>query len=83
MHDIPYHEAMGSLMYASLGTHPDISFAVQTVSHFLKKPGPVHWEAIKWIFRYLKGTRDLWLLFGHAKIDLAGYHKARSIISPW
>ena len=42
MRNIPYHEAVGSLMYASLGTHPDITFAVQTVSHFSSKPGAVH-----------------------------------------
>ena len=32
MHNVPYHEAVGSLMYASLGTRPDITYAVQTVS---------------------------------------------------
>ena len=47
MRDIPYHEAIGLLMYAALGTCPDIAFAVQTVSCFLKNPGPIHWEAIK------------------------------------
>jgi hypothetical protein len=73
MHDVPYHEAVGSLMYAALGTRPDIAFAVQTVSRFLTKPGFLHWEAVKRIFRYLKGTVDLWLSYGHAKVDLAGY----------
>jgi hypothetical protein len=38
MHDVPYLEVVGSLMYASLGTRPDISFAVQIVSWFLKNP---------------------------------------------
>ena len=28
MCNVPYHEAVGSLMYVSLGTHPDISFTV-------------------------------------------------------
>ena len=37
MGNIPYHEAVGSLMYASLGTHPNITYAVQTVSRFLTK----------------------------------------------
>ena len=32
MRNIPYHKAVGSLMYASLGTRPDILYAVQTVS---------------------------------------------------
>jgi hypothetical protein len=67
MCEVPYHEAVGSLMYASLRTGPDISFVVQMVSRFSMKPGLIHWDAVKWIFWYLKGTKDLWLLFGHAE----------------
>jgi hypothetical protein len=70
--DIPYHEAVGLLMYAALGTHPNIAFAVQTVSQFLSKPGIAHWDTIKPIFCYLKGTKDFWLIFGHEKTDLKG-----------
>ena len=76
MHDIPYHEAVGSLMYTVLSTHPDIAFAVQTVSCFSIKPGPAHLEAVKWIFRYLKGTIDLWLSYGTKKMILTGYADA-------
>src|ERR1700678_354218 len=76
MRDIPYHEAVGSLMYASLGTCPDISFAVQTVSCFSTKPGIAHWEAVKHIFRYLKGTRELWLAYGDKVRELEGYADA-------
>jgi Reverse transcriptase (RNA-dependent DNA polymerase) len=47
MCDIPYHETIGSLMYVSLRTRPDISFAVQTISRFSMKPGIPHWEAVK------------------------------------
>ena len=39
MHNVPYHEAVGSLMYTSLGTRPDITYAVKTVSRFTKNPG--------------------------------------------
>ncbi len=42
MRNIPYHEAVGSLMYASLGTRPDITYAVQTVSQFSTNPGVEH-----------------------------------------
>lgn len=52
MRDVPYHEAVGSLMYAALGTRPDIAYAVQTVSRFSKNPGLAHWEAVKRVFRY-------------------------------
>ena len=47
MQNIPYHEAVGTLMYASLGTWLDITYAVQMVSHFSKNPGYTHWEAVK------------------------------------
>jgi hypothetical protein len=76
MRNIPYHEAVGSLMYASLGTRPDITFAVQTVSRFSSKPGCTHWEAVKRIFRYLKGTRDLWLTYGNRVRELEGFADA-------
>ena len=34
MRNVPYHEAVRSLMYASLNTRPDITYAIQTVSRF-------------------------------------------------
>ena len=60
-------------MYVALGTRPDIAFAVQTVSRFSINPGPAHWEAVKHIFRYLKGTIDLWLSYRDQKMKLIGY----------
>jgi Reverse transcriptase (RNA-dependent DNA polymerase) len=47
MKRIPYRKAIGSLMYASVATRPDITFAVSTLSQFLDNLGPVHWEAAK------------------------------------
>ena len=73
MKNVPYHEAVGSLMYATLGTHPDICYAVQTVSRFNNKPGLAHWEAVKRIFRYLSGTKGLWLGYGGQAKELSGY----------
>ena len=76
MRNIPYQEAVGSLMYASLGTRPDITYAVQTVSRFSKNPGEAHWEAVKRIFRYLKGTKEFWLTYGGPQKELKGYADA-------
>ena len=76
MRNVPYHEAVGSLMYAALGTRPDIAYAVQTVSRFSINPGQAHWEAVKRIFRYLKGTSELWLTFGGKEKELTGYADA-------
>jgi hypothetical protein len=64
MKKTPYREAIGSLMYAAVTTHPDISFAVSTLSQFLENPGDAHWEAVQRIFRYLGGTSSLELTYG-------------------
>ena len=50
MRNVPYREAVGALMYAMLGTRPDISFAVTMVSKFSSNPGLTHWEAVKRIY---------------------------------
>ena len=57
MAKFPYREAIGSLMYAAVTTHPNISFAISTLSQFLENLGEVHWEAAKQVFRYLAGMR--------------------------
>ena len=63
-------------MYAAVGTRPDISFAVGQVAHFSDNPGFPHWEAVKQIFCYLKGTRDHWLIYGEQGPSISGYTDA-------
>ena len=64
MRNVPYREAVGSLMYAAVGTRPDITFTVTALSQYLQNPGRPHWEQAKRAVRYLKGTRDWKLTFG-------------------
>jgi len=64
MRDVPYCEAVGSLMYLALATRPDIAFAISAVSRFNANPGRAHWEAVKRIYKYLKGTSEMWLTYG-------------------
>src|SRR3954465_2434979 len=63
MSRVPYASAVGSLMYAMVCIRPDLAFAVSSVSRFMSNPGKQHWEAVKWIFRYLRGTAKLGLEF--------------------
>ena len=58
-----YQNMIGSLLYAAITTRPDISFAVQTLSQFNTNPGPVHLTAVKRVFRYLRGTINLGIIY--------------------
>ncbi|KAL2228844.1 UNVERIFIED_CONTAM: Retrovirus-related Pol polyprotein from transposon TNT 1-94 [Sesamum indicum] len=69
----PYASAIGSLMYAMICTRPDIAHAVEVVSRVMSNPGVMHWKAVKWILRYLRGTKDRALLFGKGKLILFGF----------
>ncbi|PHU16748.1 hypothetical protein BC332_12443 [Capsicum chinense] len=52
---VPYSLAVGSLMYAMTCTRPDIAHAVGFVSRYITNPRKEHWEAVKWLLRYLRG----------------------------
>ena len=64
MRDIPYQEAVSSLMYVVVGTRLDIAYAVSYLVRFMSNPGRAHWEAVKRVIRYLKGTKDAKLILG-------------------
>jgi hypothetical protein len=61
--DKPYREAIGSLLYAALGTRPDTTQAVSTLSQYNSNPSIEHWTGVKRVMRYLKGTLSSGLLF--------------------
>ena len=71
--------AVGSLMYVMICTRPYIAHAVGIVSRFLENPSKERWEAVKWIFKYLRGTSKLCLSFGKGKPVLEGYTNADMI----
>ena len=74
MRNVPYLSAVGSLMYAAMGTRPDIAHAVAVVSQYSSDPGQAHWTAVKRIIRYLKGTQDLKLAFVQSSSpEIEGY----------
>ena len=73
MSKVPYASAIGSLMYAMVCTRPDITHAVKVMSRFMSRSRKQHWEAVKWILRYLKGSSDTCLYFIGASLKLQGY----------
>ncbi|KAH9722805.1 hypothetical protein KPL70_006847 [Citrus sinensis] len=76
MKKIPYSNAVGSVMYAMVCSRSDIAYSVGVVSRFIGNPGKEHWNGVKWILRYLKGTSDHGILFrkvNGATCEVAGF----------
>ncbi|GKB86563.1 retrovirus-related pol polyprotein from transposon TNT 1-94 [Tanacetum coccineum] len=73
MSRVPYASAVGSLMFAMICTRPDIAHAVGVVSRYMAEPGKKHWEAVKRILRYIKGTSDVALCYGESGLTVKGY----------
>lgn len=51
--NVPYQEAIGSLLYLSQISRPDLSYSVNFLSRFNNSPKSKHWKAVKQIFRYI------------------------------
>lgn len=60
---LPFRELVGSLMYAAVGTRPDIAHAVSVLSQFNSCYTRTHWMAAKRVLRYLRGTSDFELVY--------------------
>lgn len=71
---IPYSSAVGSIMYAMIGSRSDLAYAICLISRYMSRPGSVHWEAVKWVLKYMKGAHDLSLVFTQEKeFKVTGY----------
>ena len=75
MDKIPYASAIGSIMYAMLCTRPDVSYALSMTSRLQSNPGECHWIAVKNILKYLRRTKDIFLIYGgqEGELFISGY----------
>jgi transposase InsO family protein len=70
---VDYQKMVGSLMYLMCETRPDIAFVVSTLSRYLGNPSRTHFAAVKRVFRYLQGTKELGTQYGLSSETLLGY----------
>jgi len=74
---VPYASAIGSIMYAMISTHPDVSYALSVTSRYQSDPGESHWTAVKNILKYLRRTKDVFLVYGgEEELVVTGYTDA-------
>ena len=81
--EIPYLSAIGALMYLASHTRPDISFSVNLLARYSSCPTRRHWNGVKHILRYLRGTMDMGLYLPNVpKAELIGYADAGYMSDP-
>ena len=81
--EVPYLSAIGALMYLANCTGPDIAFAVNLLARHSSAPTKRHWNGVKHLLRYLKGTIDLGLYFSYSSNEtLVGYSDAGYLSDP-
>lgn len=79
----PYAHAIGTLLYLANSTRPDIAFAVSLLARHTHNPTIRHWQGVKHVLRYLKGTSDIGLFFPNkGDKDLVGYADAGYLSDP-
>ena len=64
-----YQKGIGKIMYAMLGTRPDLAFTVSILSRFMSQPGPEHALALRRALRYIRKTLDIGIIYGGLKND--------------
>ena len=63
MTSIPYRQLVGTLRHLANTTRPDISFTTEILSRYLENPQPQHWNASKYVLRYLKKAKTLGIVY--------------------
>ncbi|XP_059650054.1 secreted RxLR effector protein 161-like [Cornus florida] len=81
--EVPYLSAIGALLYLVNCTRPDIIFSVNLLARYSSAPTRRHWNGIKHILRYLRGTTDMGLFYSKApNSQLIGYADAGYLFDP-
>lgn len=77
MSSVPYRSVLGSLIYLSTRTRPDIATAVSLLGKYQADPTPTDWKALKHLLRYIKGTVDYGIVLpSHDNSALTAYSDA-------
>ncbi|GJU52860.1 retrotransposon protein, putative, ty1-copia subclass [Tanacetum coccineum] len=73
-----YASTIGSIMYVMTCMRPDVSYALSMTSRYQSDPKGEHWTAVKTILRYLRRTKDMFLVYGglEDEVSVKGYTDA-------
>ena len=73
MSRILYASIVNSIMYVMTCTRSDVAYSLGVVSRYQFDPGENHWKVVKTILKYLRNTKDQWLMYGETDLKLMGF----------
>ena len=68
--NFPYRSMLGALLYLSMNTRPDISYAVGLLSRFGSKPTKVTCMLMVYLLQYIRGTVQMGIRFSGSRFDM-------------
>lgn len=75
MENIPYANVIGTIMYSMISTRLDLTYSISLLSRFISNPGKPHWDALKYLLRYIGGSVNVGLSYKKIcdTLDLVGF----------
>ena len=73
MSKILYTSVVGSIIYVMIYTRSDVAYSLGVVSRYQSDPGKKHWKIAKAILKYLRNTKDQWLIYRDSNLKLMRY----------
>ena len=72
--NFPYRQIIGSLMFASTATRPDLTTALGVLSRFNSKPKKIHCDMARHLLYYIRKFPNLSLFYrAQANLNVTGY----------
>jgi hypothetical protein len=71
--NFPYRQVVGSLLYISIWTRPDISFAIGKLAKFNNHPTMEAVHAAQWLLQYMRCTKHYGLVFIKGDMKVYNY----------
>lgn len=72
----PYRQLIGSLLFLSVVSRPDITYTVAVLSRYLERPKQIHVNAAKRVIKFLKGTMNQGIRYSAKEMEIYGYSDA-------
>ena len=67
-----YMQWVEGLLYLTTHTRPDLAYSVGVLSRFMANPTDEHFQKLKRVLRYLRGTWDMGRMFSQLAIHKSG-----------